>query len=170
LNWLPNTLPTRLIGDRDIDAEVLRTELDQMEGTRGLRERDADVDPAELQAQLDRITGAMGFEEQHPGRARLWLVVGVLVGLGGLLVQVAYFYYETLTERLRRDLVRLPGGGDCGLGPPLPASHGGDADEPAAGGRSSDRYSRSCWRCLVSETGMLTSHPGWSGPGCSSGW
>lgn len=59
---------------------------------------DADVDPAELQDQLDQIKGAMGLEDQYPGRAGLWLVAGVLVGLAGILVQATYFYNETLSE------------------------------------------------------------------------
>lgn len=56
-----------------------------------------DVDPAELQAQLEDIKGAMGLEEQYPGRARLWLVGGFLIGLAALLVQATYFLNETLS-------------------------------------------------------------------------
>ncbi|WP_436923701.1 hypothetical protein [Halosimplex amylolyticum] len=55
-----------------------------------------DVDPEELQRQLSEIKGAMGLAEQYPGRARLWLVAGLLIGLAAVLVQVTFFLYETL--------------------------------------------------------------------------
>lgn len=54
------------------------------------------VDPEDLQRQLSEIKGAMGLAEQYPGRARLWLVAGLLVGVAALLVQVTFFFYETL--------------------------------------------------------------------------
>ncbi|WP_436929734.1 hypothetical protein [Halosimplex halobium] len=54
------------------------------------------VDPEELQRQLSDIKGAMGLAEQYPGRARLWLVAGLLIGVAALLVQATFFFYETL--------------------------------------------------------------------------
>jgi len=56
----------------------------------------SDVDPEELQRQLSEIKGAMGLAEQYPGRARLWLVAGLLIGLAALLVQATFFLDETL--------------------------------------------------------------------------
>lgn len=56
-----------------------------------------DVDPAELQEQLLEIKGAMGLEEQYPGRARLWLVGGLLIGLAAVLVQLTYAFNEELS-------------------------------------------------------------------------
>lgn len=55
-----------------------------------------DVDPAELEAQLSQIKGAMGLTEQYPGRARLWLYAGLLIGVAAILVQVTFFFYERL--------------------------------------------------------------------------
>ena len=55
-----------------------------------------DVDPAELEAQLSQIKGAMGLTEQYPGRARLWLYAGLLIGAAAILVQVTFFFYERL--------------------------------------------------------------------------
>jgi len=43
------------------------------------------VDPEELQRQLSDIKGAMGLAEQYPGRARLWLVAGLIIGVAALL-------------------------------------------------------------------------------------
>ncbi|WP_123537235.1 NAD(P)(+) transhydrogenase (Re/Si-specific) subunit beta [Halosimplex salinum] len=57
-----------------------------------------DVDPEELQRQLSEIKGAMGLAEQYPGRARLWLFAGLLIGVAALLVQVTFFYYEALGD------------------------------------------------------------------------
>ncbi|QLH84239.1 hypothetical protein HZS54_22515 [Halosimplex pelagicum] len=54
------------------------------------------VDPEELQRQLSDIKGAMGLAEQYPGRARLWLVAGLIIGVAALLVQATFFLYETL--------------------------------------------------------------------------
>jgi hypothetical protein len=54
------------------------------------------VDPEELQRQLSDIKGAMGLAEQYPGRARLWLVAGLVIGVAALLVQATFFLYETL--------------------------------------------------------------------------
>jgi len=58
---------------------------------------DEDVGPAELQRQLDDIKGAMGLAERYPGRARLWLLAGLLVGAVALGVQVTFFFHETLS-------------------------------------------------------------------------
>jgi len=55
-----------------------------------------EVDPEDLQRQLSEIKGAMGLAEQYPGRARLWLVAGLLIGVAALLVQATFFFYETL--------------------------------------------------------------------------
>ncbi|WP_226012593.1 hypothetical protein [Halomicrobium salinisoli] len=57
----------------------------------------ADVDPEHLERQLGDIKEAMGLAERYPGRPRLWLVAGVLIGVAALLTQAAYFYYETLS-------------------------------------------------------------------------
>jgi hypothetical protein len=56
-----------------------------------------DIDPRELQRQLDEIKGAMGLAEQYPGRARLWLLAGLLVGAIAVAVQVTFFFHETLS-------------------------------------------------------------------------
>ena len=55
-----------------------------------------DVDPAELEAQLTQIKGAMGLAEQYPGRARLWLYAGLLIGAAAILVQVTFFFNDRL--------------------------------------------------------------------------
>lgn len=54
------------------------------------------VDPEALQQQLAEIKGAMGLAEQYPGRARLWLYGGLLIGVAALVVQVLFFQYERL--------------------------------------------------------------------------
>jgi len=54
------------------------------------------VDPEELQRQLSDIKGAMGLAERYPGRARLWLLAGLLVGVAALLVQATFRFHETL--------------------------------------------------------------------------
>jgi hypothetical protein len=59
---------------------------------------ETDVDPAELQRQLRDIKEAMGLAEQYPGRARLWLLAGLLVGTAALLSQATFFYYERLSD------------------------------------------------------------------------
>jgi len=56
-----------------------------------------DIDPADLQRQLDEIKGAMGLAERYPGRARLWLLAGLLVGVIAVAVQVTFFLHETLS-------------------------------------------------------------------------
>jgi hypothetical protein len=61
-----------------------------------MSDRAENVDPEDLQRQLSEIKGAMGLAEQYPGRARLWLVAGLLIGAAALLVQVTFFFYETL--------------------------------------------------------------------------
>lgn len=58
---------------------------------------DTDVNPADLQRQLDDIRGAMGLTERYPGRARLWLLAGVLVGAVAIAVQVTFFFHETIS-------------------------------------------------------------------------
>jgi uncharacterized membrane protein YhaH (DUF805 family) len=55
-----------------------------------------EVDAEELQRQLTEIKGAMGLAEQYPGRARFWLVAGLLIGVAAVLVQATFFLYETL--------------------------------------------------------------------------
>jgi len=57
-----------------------------------------DVDPEALQAQLTQIKGAMGLAEQYPGRARLWLLAGFLIGGTAVLAQATFFFYESLTD------------------------------------------------------------------------
>jgi len=55
-----------------------------------------EVDPDELRRQLTDIKGAMGLAEQYPGRARFWLVAGVLIGVAAVLVQGTFYFYETV--------------------------------------------------------------------------
>jgi|GEM_PF-985340 len=55
-----------------------------------------DVDPETLQQQLTQIKGAMGLAEQYPGRARLWLLAGLLIGGAAILTQATFFLNETL--------------------------------------------------------------------------
>ncbi|WP_459194930.1 hypothetical protein [Halosimplex sp. J119] len=55
-----------------------------------------EVDPEDLQRQLSDIKGAIGLAEQYPGRARLWLVAGLLIGFAAVLVQATFFLYESL--------------------------------------------------------------------------
>jgi hypothetical protein len=57
-----------------------------------------DVDPEALQQQLTEIKGAMGLAEQYPGRAKLWLLAGLVIGGAAVLVQATFFLYETLGE------------------------------------------------------------------------
>lgn len=57
---------------------------------------DADPDPEALQQQLADIKGAMGLSERYPGRARLWLLAGLLIGGAALLTQATFFFYQTL--------------------------------------------------------------------------
>jgi hypothetical protein len=59
---------------------------------------DGDVDPEALQQQLTQIKGAMGLAEQYPGRARLWLLAGFLIGGAAVLAQATFFLYESLTD------------------------------------------------------------------------
>ncbi|WP_135663374.1 hypothetical protein [Halorhabdus rudnickae] len=58
---------------------------------------DTDVNPADLQRQLDDIRGAMGLTERYPGRARLWLLAGILVGTVAIAVQVTFFFHESIS-------------------------------------------------------------------------
>ncbi len=55
-----------------------------------------DVDPEDLKRQLSDIKGAMGLAEQYPGRARLWLLVGLVIGVAAVLTQATFFYYRSL--------------------------------------------------------------------------
>jgi len=59
---------------------------------------DENVDPEALQEQLSQIKGAMGLAEQYPGRARLWLLAGFLIGAAAVLAQATFFLYESLTD------------------------------------------------------------------------
>lgn len=57
---------------------------------------EADPDPEALQQQLADIKGAMGLSDRYPGRARLWLLAGLLIGGAALLAQATFFFSETL--------------------------------------------------------------------------
>ena len=55
------------------------------------------VDPEQLQRELAEIKGAMGLTDQYPGRARLWLFAGLLVGAAALLAQATFFFSDRLS-------------------------------------------------------------------------
>ncbi|WP_436907036.1 hypothetical protein [Halosimplex marinum] len=57
---------------------------------------DPEVDTDDLKRQLSEIKGAMGLAERYPGRARLWLLAGFVVGGAALLAQATFFLYERL--------------------------------------------------------------------------
>jgi hypothetical protein len=65
--------------------------------TRG-GESATDVDPEELQRQLADIKGAMGLAEQYPGRAKLWLFAGVLIGAAAVFTQATFFFADRLNS------------------------------------------------------------------------
>jgi hypothetical protein len=51
---------------------------------------DPTVDPDQLQRQLTEIKGAIGLEDRYPGKRRLWLVYGALVGGACLTMQAVF--------------------------------------------------------------------------------
>jgi len=59
---------------------------------------DDDVDPEVLQEQLTQIKGAMGLAEQYPGRARVWLYAGLLIGVAAMLTQATFFFSDRLSN------------------------------------------------------------------------
>jgi len=56
-----------------------------------------DVDPEQLQRELAEIKGAMGLADQYPGRARLWLFAGLLIGAAALFAQATFFFSDALS-------------------------------------------------------------------------
>jgi hypothetical protein len=63
----------------------------------GVAEDRDDVDPEQLQRELAEIKGAMGLADQYPGRARLWLFAGLLIGAAALLAQATFFFSDALS-------------------------------------------------------------------------